>query len=259
MDRIDTFVNGLAKDILETKSADPKRLKLEIKSLVEKAALELQRQGIGREDSVRLAIERFGDNETLLGEIENIYDDSFAPKPEEAPTGARLRILIKGISAVHLVWGSVSGIAMLQLGLPALFGLRLPTVGTTIALWTTLLSTVLHIASGIGLWKLRRWGWVVATLTYMLILLSEINNLWVASGWTDEMLLFYVRGGFHIKALLAAALSIAGIWLFAWARIRRMFQPAIPLWRTLLVVLSGALAYLALSQSVMRWFVTWYS
>lgn len=36
MDRIDTFVNGLANDILETKSADPEKLKLEIKSLVEK-------------------------------------------------------------------------------------------------------------------------------------------------------------------------------------------------------------------------------
>lgn len=207
---------------------------------------------------MRLAIERFGDNETLLGEIGNIYGDSFAPKPEEASTGARLRMMVKGISAVHLVWGSVSGIAMLQLGLPALFGLRLPTAGTTIALWTYLLFAVLHIASGIGLWKLRRWGWVVAILTYMLILLSEISSLWTASGWTDEMLLFYVRGGLHIKALLAAALAVAGIWLFAWTRIRRMFQPVIPLWRTLLAVLSGALAYLALSQSVIRWFLAWY-
>lgn len=147
-------------------------------------------------------------------------------RPGKASTGARLRILVKGISAVHLVWGSVSGIALLQIGLATLFGLRLPTAGTTIALWTYLLSAVLHIASGIGLWKLRRWGWVVATLTYMLILLSEISSLWVVSSWTDEMLLFYVRGGLHIKALLAAALSIAAIWLFAWARIRRMFQPA---------------------------------
>ncbi len=69
---IDQYVESLYKELEDTKEV--RDLKEEIRNHLEESASHLQSQGYSEDESIRLAIQLFGNNEEFLGTLNRMYN-----------------------------------------------------------------------------------------------------------------------------------------------------------------------------------------
>ncbi|GMA64127.1 hypothetical protein GCM10025859_45670 [Alicyclobacillus fastidiosus] len=152
--QIDQYVNEVYSGLVETKEVHD--LKEEMRNHLLQTARDLKQQGHNEEESVRLAIERFGDGENLRHDLETLYGPT-VNQVDSSRAGnvlgwASLIVgLLSFLSSVYAILSIPLGIVGLILGVIArkgsnrriaIWGIAVSAVAILLTIFLLLLLTV---------------------------------------------------------------------------------------------------------------------
>ncbi|SHK97710.1 hypothetical protein SAMN05443507_1303 [Alicyclobacillus tolerans] len=110
MREIDMYVDSIYSDLED--SPEVAELKEEMRNHLIEASKTLQQQGYSEKDSIRVAIERFGDEDSLRKGLNNLYhppgDDSESPAP--ARNNGIVALILSALSIVVPLLGLIFGV-----------------------------------------------------------------------------------------------------------------------------------------------------
>ncbi|RXZ79095.1 hypothetical protein EBB07_24295 [Paenibacillaceae bacterium] len=256
MKRIDVYVDDLVESVYDRQPDELEAFKQEVKSRLNQAAQSLQAQGYSVEDSIQIAIQRFGARDTIIQEMENRYEahanadvDGNAEGDGDDPKPAAQQLVMKGVSALHLLWGIwILAIALINLIIPKFVQPSAFTPGELNALLSYIPPIGLFILSGIGLWKKQKWGMELSLFIYLTMFVLQVWRIITISGWNGDQLQFFFREGYIVEMIVSILLAVAGVWLMMHKRVYAWFNPDMARMKTFVSYLIIAVLYIVVFQ-----------